>query len=174
MVAVPVTVSTPIDEVPMLPVVAKRFVDEAVPVNCVVDVEFVVVELRPVKFCSVDDPLERMLEALIEPLVMLPVLSDVEKRFVDDAVVANCVVEVEFVVVELRPVKFCSVDEPDTSRLPAVSRDVMKPLVALRVEEKKLVEVDCEVVALTAVKFWSVVEPETRRSPEELIEVVAV
>ena len=70
--------------------------------------------------------------------------------------------------------KFWSVDEPETSRLPAVSRDVMKPLVALRVEEKKLVEVACEVVALTAVKFWSVVEPETRRSPEELIEVVAV
>ena len=52
------------------------------------------------KFWSVDDPLERMLEALIEPLVILPVLNDVEKRFVDDAVVANCVVDVEFVVVD--------------------------------------------------------------------------
>ena len=37
--------------------------------------------------------------------------------------------------------KFCKVDEPETSRLPAVSRDVMNPFVALNVVAKKFVEV---------------------------------
>lgn len=39
-------------------------------------------------------------------VVAFPVTNVVEKRFVEDAVVANDEVEVAFVVVELRPVKF--------------------------------------------------------------------
>ena len=48
-----------------------------------------------------------------EPLeVMLPVFNEVEKRFVDEAVVLKKLVLVEFVVVEVRAVKFCRVVEP--------------------------------------------------------------
>ena len=101
-----------------------------------------VVDCNPVKFCSVDDPLERRLAALIAPPVMLPVLSDVEKRFVDDEVLAKKLVLVELVVVDCSPVKFWSVDEPVARMLAAVSRELMKPLVAVREVEKKLVEVD--------------------------------
>ena len=121
-VALPVTVRTPVERE--------------------VDVALVVVEFNPVKFCSVDDPLERRLEALIAPPVMLPVLSDVEKRFVDDEVLAKKLVLVELVVVDCSPVKFWSVDEPVARMLAAVSRELMKPLVAVREVEKKLVEVD--------------------------------
>jgi hypothetical protein len=113
-----------------------------IPVESEVDVALVVVEFRPVKFCSVDDPLERRLEALIDPAVMLPVLRDVEKRLVDEAVFAKKLVLVELVVVDCRPVKFWSVDEPVARMLAAVSRELMKPLVAARVVAKKLVEVD--------------------------------
>ena len=112
------------------------------PVESEVDVALVVVEFRPVKFCSVDDPLERRLEALIAPAVMLPVLRDVEKRLVDEAVVAKKLVLVELVVVDCRPVKFCRVVEPVARMLAAVSRELMKPLVAVREVAKKLVEVD--------------------------------
>ena len=48
---------------------------------------------------------------------MLPVFRLVDERFVDEAVVANCVVDVEFVVVDCRAVKFCSVDDPVARRL---------------------------------------------------------
>jgi hypothetical protein len=113
-----------------------------IPVESEVDVALVVVEFRPVKFCSVDDPLERRLEALIDPAVMLPVLRDVEKRLVDEAVFAKKLVLVELVVVDCRPVKFCRVVEPVARMLAAVSRELMKPLVAARVVAKKLVEVD--------------------------------
>ena len=75
------------------------------------------VDCRPVKFCSVDDPLERRLEALIAPAVMLPVLRDVEKRLVDEAVVAKKLVVVAFVPVALVKVNLCSVDEPVARKL---------------------------------------------------------
>jgi hypothetical protein len=146
--AVPVLVTNPLaatdrqPEVP--PPTPKNSCEvEAVPVIAsTVVVALVVVEFRPVKFCSVDDPLERRLEALIDPAVMLPVLRDVEKRLVDEAVVAKKLVLVELVVVDCRPVKFCRVVEPVARMLAAVSRELMKPLVAARVVAKKLVEVD--------------------------------
>ena len=49
--------------------------------------------------------------------------------------------------------------------LPAVSKEVMKPLVPVKTLEKKLVEVDCVVVDCKAVKFCRVVEPASRREP---------
>ncbi len=121
-VALPVTVSTPVENE--------------------VEVELVVVELSPVKFCSVDDPYESKFEALIEPLVMLPVLREVEKRLVDEAVPAKKLVLVELVVVDCKAVKFWRVEEPVARILAAVRSELMKPLVAVREEVKKLVEVD--------------------------------
>ena len=53
--------------------------------------------------------------------VKLPVPL-VKKRFVVDAVVAKKLVEVLLVVVELRPVKFCKVEEPRERKLPNVPR----------------------------------------------------
>ena len=76
-----------------------------------------VVDCNPVKFCRVDDPLESKLAALIDPPVMLPVLSDDEKRLVDEAVVAKKLVVVAFVPVALVKVNLCSVDEPVARKL---------------------------------------------------------
>ena len=50
--------------------------------------------------------------------VMLPVLREVEKRLVDDAVVAKRLVEVALVEVDWRAVKFWRVVEPMTKRSP--------------------------------------------------------
>lgn len=47
---------------PMLPEVAKRFVDEARVENRLVLVALVVVALTPVKFCKVVEPLTRRFE----------------------------------------------------------------------------------------------------------------
>ena len=76
-----------------------------------------VVDCSPVKFCSVDDPLERRLAALIDPPVMLPVLRDVEKRLVGEAVLAKELVVVALVPVALVKVNLCSVDEPVARKL---------------------------------------------------------
>ena len=76
------------------------------------------------------------LETFKEPRV--PVAA---KRLVELAVVPKKLVEVELVVVELRAVKFCKVVEPEERMLPAVSREVMKPLVPVMVVEKRLLEV---------------------------------
>jgi hypothetical protein len=73
------------------PVVAKKFVE----------VLFVVVELRPVKFCNVVDPRVSMFANVPRPdEVMFPPFADVKNRFVEDAVPANKVVVVALVVVE--------------------------------------------------------------------------
>ena len=106
-------------------------------------------------------------------------------------------VEVEFVVVELTPVKFCNVEEPDVRmlvrvptevreeattlaasvvpvRVPAGAVPVMLPvrfpvaLVKKRFDAKKFVEVAWVVVAFTPVKFCKVLEPLVRRVPSEL------
>jgi len=70
----------------------------------------------------------------------------VAKRLVEEAVVANIVVDVAFVVVEFNPVKFCKVLDPVARMLAAVRREDTKELVAERVAEKKLVEVELVVV----------------------------
>ena len=55
---------------------------------------------------------------LILPEVMRPVLSEVLKRLVLEAVVEKKLVVVAEVEVELTAVKFCSVVEPTTNRSP--------------------------------------------------------
>jgi hypothetical protein len=96
-----------------------------------VEVALVVVDLRPVKFCRVEDPVTSKLERVVRPEVtlsvpvrlaaldivwpfsrpeviapawMFPVLSEVEKRLVEDAMVAKKLVVVALVKVTL-PVK---------------------------------------------------------------------
>ena len=60
------------------------------------------VELRAVKFCKVEEPLERKVEKVPKPVeVTLPPLKAVAKRFVDEAVVEKKFVEVALVVVLL-------------------------------------------------------------------------
>lgn len=64
-------------------------------------VAFVLVALPSVVLPRVVEPVAKTLANVPWPDdVMLPVLRLVDERFVDDAVVANCVVEVEFVVVD--------------------------------------------------------------------------
>ena len=69
------------------------------------------------KFCKVDEPLARRLASVARPPVRFPVLSDVEKRFVEEATLEKKLVEVEFVVVDCSAVKFCSVDDPVARKL---------------------------------------------------------
>jgi hypothetical protein len=94
--------------------------------------------------------------------------------------VAN-VVEVAFVVVAFRAVKFWSVVEPVRRRLPIIPEVVLKfvtkrfvdvalvvvpfvmtKFVAVPVVTARFVVVACEVVAFTPVKFWRVVDPVAR------------
>ena len=84
-------------------------------------------------------------------------------RFVVEAVVAYTLVEVLFVVVELTPVKFCSVDDPLTSRLAVVNNPLELILPKVPVVAKKLVVVALVPVAFVNVKFWRVVEPRATR-----------
>ena len=103
-------------------VVDQRLVDEATEAKKLVVVAFVEVELREVKFWKVLEPVTRRFESEVKPPVavsvpvkfaaeemvwpftvpevMLPVLREVEKRFVEEAVVEKRLVEVAFVVVE--------------------------------------------------------------------------
>ena len=132
----------------------NRLDEDAVVEKKLVEVEFVVVDCRPVKFRRVVEPVRRMLakvvtlskvlvplkwllsprrddEAMPEmtpqvtlPLTTLRALDVVQlpvamNRLDEEAVVAKKLVEVEFVVVDCSPVKFWSVDEPVTFRLPA-------------------------------------------------------
>ena len=77
-----------------------------------VEVEFVVVEVRAVKFCNVVEPRARMFARVARPdEVRFPVLREVEKRFVLDAVVEKRFVVVAFVDVEFNAVKFWRVVE---------------------------------------------------------------
>ena len=103
-------------------------VEEATVAKNVVEVELVVVELIPVKFCNVEEARERKppvsvvrpetatvpvklaAEEIFCPLIRPDVIV-VAKRLVEEATVAKNVVEVELVVVLLTPVKFCNVEE---------------------------------------------------------------
>ncbi len=66
---------------------------------------------------------------------------------------------------EFNPVKFCKVVLPVARMLPAVRRDEMRPLVAVKLVEKRLVVVAPVPVALMKVKFCRVEEPLERRFP---------
>ncbi len=135
----------------------------------VVEVELVVVELRPVKFWRVEEPLARKLLAVMRAVdVRLPPLPVVKNRLVDEAVVAKKLVVVAEVPVAVVNVKFCKVDEALMSRLLAVRVPVrvsLPPLLVVKKKfeveafvEKKLVVVALVPVALTKVKFCKVVE----------------
>ncbi len=65
------------------------------------EVALVVVLFSAVKFWRVDEPATKRLASVPNPLMkVFPSLAFVEKRLVDDAVVAKNEVEVAFVVVE--------------------------------------------------------------------------
>jgi hypothetical protein len=162
-------------------VVAKRLVEVAL----------VEVELRAVKFWRVDEPVTRRLERVVRPLVtlrvpvrlaaleivwpfivpevMLPVLREVEKRLVEEAVVAKKLVVVAEVPVAL-----------------VKRRSVIVPLVAVRVVAKRLVVVAWVVVDLVMLlkmcapvqvgeKVWSIdrvaFEPPTREPRVAEVEI---
>jgi hypothetical protein len=90
---------------PMLPLVEKRLVDDAVVEKWLVVVALVEVELRKVMFWRVEEPVTRRLaiEAIevIDPIEPEPRLKLVEKRLVDEAVVEKWLVVVALVVVAL-------------------------------------------------------------------------
>jgi len=117
----------PAVRVPMLPEVEKRLVDEAVVEKRLVVVAEVPVALMKVKFWRVEEPVRRRLERVVRPPVTLsvpvklaaeeivwslirpevigpavrvPMLPEVEKRLVDEAVVEKRLVVVALVVVE--------------------------------------------------------------------------
>ena len=150
--------------VPRLALAENRFVELAVVAKKLVVVAEVPVALVKVKFFRVDEPVARKFEPVTVPDdVMFPPFINDPKRLVEDAVVAKIEVEVAFVVVELRAVKFWRVEEPETRRLandpspvevkaPDVKL-VADRLVKAPVVAKKLVEVELVDVELSAVKF---------------------
>ncbi len=149
--------------------VLKRFVDEAVVAKKVVEVLLVVVELMPVKFWRVLDPVTRRLAVVMSPvLVRVPKVPMVEKRLV----------VVAWVPVAFTKVKFWKVEDAVARKLAAWMRavEVSAPPFAVpyaRVVAKRLVEVEVVVVEFDPVKFWRVDEPFTRRlakvpRPEEV------
>ena len=89
--------------------VVKRFVLDAVVAKKLVEVLFEVVELTPVKFWRVVEPVTRRLLAVKSP----DVLSEPKV-----AAVANKLVEVAFVVVPFVAVKFWRVVEPRAFKVP--------------------------------------------------------
>ena len=90
-------------------VVKKRFVVDAVVAKKLVEVLFEVVELTPVKFWRVVEPVTRRLLAVKRPVDEIePKVAAVAKRFV----------EVAFVVVEFDAVKFWRVVEPRAFKVP--------------------------------------------------------
>ena len=103
---------------PVVKLVEKRLVEEAVVANEFVEVAFVEVELSAVKFWRVEEPESKRLDKVARPVeVMFPTLAiAVAKRFVELAVVAKELVLVAFVLVELRAVKLSKVEEPERSK----------------------------------------------------------
>ena len=85
-----------------------------------VEVELVVVDCKPVKFWRVDEPYDSKVAEVMAPVEMLPKVPVVAKRLVLLAVPVKKLVEVLFVVVPCKPVKFCKVDELSTSKLVVV------------------------------------------------------
>jgi hypothetical protein len=83
--------------------------------------------------------------------VRVPMLAEVEKRFVDEAVVLKKLVVVALVEVELVAVNLWRVVEPTTKRSPEeLMVEVAEPPIERefpeKIEEKKLVEVAAVVV----------------------------
>ena len=89
-----------------------------------------------------------------EPTIVLGL-----ERLVKTPVVANKLVEVEFVEVLFEAIKFWRVDRPFTNRVPVVVNPELFRIEEKRFELKKFVEVAFVVVEFRPVKFWRVVEP---------------
>ena len=68
------------------------------------------------------EPKLRAPPPVMAPAVMLPVLSEVEKRLVLEAVVAKKLVVVAEVPVALMKVKFCKVEDPVARKLVVVEK----------------------------------------------------
>ncbi len=95
-------------------------------------------ELTAVKFCRVEEPLERRLESVANPVdVIFPVEKRVEKRLVLLAVVAKKLVEVELVEVDKvktavegveAPIGVFSIVPPDTVKLSATLESARVPV----------------------------------------------
>ena len=128
----------------------------------VVEVEFVVVALRPVKFCNVDEPVAKRFARVATPL---------DERVLNDAapLTANTfvfnVVEVALVVVAFCAVTFWRVDDAyavkpwpnnavdDAWKGPLTFNELSVLFVAVKLVVKNEVEVAFVVVLLRAVKF---------------------
>lgn len=117
-VAAPVYAEVP----PILRVLAKRLVEEAVVAKKLVLVALVEVLFEAVKFWRVVDPFARR-------LVMVALDA---KRLVEDAVVAKKLVVVAEVPVAFEKVKFWRVVEPDRRRF----ESEVRPAVAVKVPVK--------------------------------------
>jgi hypothetical protein len=158
--------------------VKKRFVVEPVVAKKLVEVELVVVELFPVKFWKVEEPRVRMLAKVPMPLEVIdppfalvkkrevldaeperrvPRFALLENRFVELAVVAKLLVEVELVTERFVP-EILPVDDMFPPLMFVAERLVEDAVVA-----KLFVEVEFVVVELRAVKLFRVLDPETKR-----------
>jgi hypothetical protein len=88
------------------------------------------VALTKVRFWSVVEALAKKFVAVTAPVeVRFPILPVVEKKLVDDAVVANILVEVAELPVAFTKVKFWRVEEAVARMLAEVSKLVTKALV---------------------------------------------
>jgi hypothetical protein len=111
----------------------------------------------PVKLAA-----ELMVWPLINPEVMRPVVRLVEKRLVEDAVVAKKFVVVAEVPVAVVKVKFCNVEELVARRSAAVKVPLNVSFEPRAVVYERDVVVALVVVELIPVKFWRVVDPVAR------------
>mgnify|MGYP001570348555 CR=1 FL=1 len=121
---------------PKSTLVANRFVLEAVVAKLVVVVALVDVLLSAVKFWRVVEPFTNKFPRVARPPIMLPVLREVEKRLVLEAVVEKKLVVVALVEVLLSAVKFWRVVEPESNRL----ESEVRPPVAVKVPVKLAAE----------------------------------
>ena len=134
---------------------------EAVVAKKLVVVALVEVDCRAVKFCKVEEPLERRLATVAKPVaVMLPTEEiAVAKKLVELAVVEKKLVVVAELPVALTKVKFCRVELPESSRF----ESEVKPAVAVKVPVKLAAELI----------VWELIKPEVMapvdREPVEVM-----
>jgi len=116
---------------------------------------------------------EIVLFTVSPPTVKVPMVPVVPKRFVVDAVVAKKFVVVAAVPVAFWKLKFCSVEEPVASIVPAlnvpIEASVEKKLVVLATEAKSAVE-----VAAVAERLWRLTRPVLETVKKVEVAAVAV
>jgi len=114
----------------------------------------------PVKLAADEIVCPLIVPEVILPKVALPTLSAVAKRLVEEATEAKKLVVVAFVEVELRAVKFCRVEDPESKRF----ERVVRPPVAVTVPVKLAAD---EIV-------WPLIKPEVIAPSVEFPAVRAV